>query len=68
MCVALDVVCHRSVRRKCLVYRLDLNCWPICLFNAIQVHDKGAIGLCQHPHRNVVSTYASEGPLKMWKA
>lgn len=31
-------------------------------------HEKGPVGLCHHPHRNVVATYASEGPLLIWKA
>ncbi|KXZ42628.1 hypothetical protein GPECTOR_129g558 [Gonium pectorale] len=34
----------------------------------IEVHDKSPIGLTHHPHRNVVATYAGEGPLKTWKA
>lgn len=38
------------------------------LENLMQVADKGPIGLCQHPHRNLVATYADEGSLKLWKA
>ena len=38
------------------------------LENLMQVADKGPIGLCQHPHRNLVATFADEGALKLWKA
>ncbi len=38
------------------------------LEHILQVHEKGPIGVCHHPHRNVVGTYASEGPLLIWKA
>jgi hypothetical protein len=38
--------------------------WVCC----VQVADKGPIGLAQHPHRNLVATWADEGALKLWKA
>ena len=38
------------------------------LEHVITAHEKGPIGLAHHPHRNVVATYAAEGPLKTWKA
>lgn len=38
------------------------------LENLMTVADKGPIGLCQHPHRNLVATFADEGALKLWKA
>lgn len=38
------------------------------LEHILPAHTKGAIGAAHHPHRNVVATYASEGPLLLWKA
>jgi WD40 repeat-containing protein SMU1 len=37
------------------------------LEHLLKVHDAGAIGLCHHPHLNLVATLAAEGVLKMWK-
>ena len=34
----------------------------------LEVAEKGPIGVCQHPHRNFVATWADEGMLKLWKA
>ena len=38
------------------------------LEHVLRAHDKGAIGVAHHPHRNLVATFASEGPLLLWKA
>lgn len=38
------------------------------LEHIMPAHEKGAIGLAHHPHRNLLATFAQEGPLLLWKA
>jgi WD40 repeat-containing protein SMU1 len=38
------------------------------LEHIMPVHDKESIGVAHHPHRNLLATYAQEGPLLLWKA
>lgn len=56
-------------------YCLGEDCFLYCfsvssgkLEHILQVCDKGPIGLCHHPHRNLVATYADEDVAKIWKA
>eukprot|EP00884_Botryococcus_braunii_P014279 jgi/Botrbrau1/22852/Bobra.0065s0011.1 len=48
-----------------------LYCFSVAsgnLEHLLEVAEKGPIGLTQHPHRNLVATWADEGGLKLWKA
>mmetsp|Transcript_43658 Transcript_43658/g.103171 ORF Transcript_43658/g.103171 Transcript_43658/m.103171 type:complete len:512 (-) Transcript_43658:857-2392(-) len=38
------------------------------LEHLVRIHDKEPIGLCQHPHRNLVATYADDCSLKLWRS
>lgn len=37
------------------------------LESLIKAHDVGPIGICHHPHRNILATFSSEGILRIWK-
>eukprot|EP00238_Polyblepharides_amylifera_P004364 CAMPEP_0196575252 /NCGR_PEP_ID=MMETSP1081-20130531/4771_1 /TAXON_ID=36882 /ORGANISM="Pyramimonas amylifera, Strain CCMP720" /LENGTH=512 /DNA_ID=CAMNT_0041893503 /DNA_START=37 /DNA_END=1575 /DNA_ORIENTATION=+ len=54
----------------CLGEDCNLYCFSMQtskLEHLLKAHEKGGIGLCHHPHRNMLATFADEGTMKMWK-
>ena len=37
------------------------------LEHIVKVAEKELVGLCHHPHRNLLATHAADGLLRMWK-
>eukprot|EP00976_Prorocentrum_cordatum_P100111 1192098-Prorocentrum_minimum.AAC.2 len=54
----------------CLGEDSNMYCFSMLtskLENLLKVHDGSCVGLCHHPHRNLIATFADEGVLKVWK-
>ncbi len=36
--------------------------------HVLKMHERACLGLALHPHRNVLSSFADDGTLKIWRA
>ena len=55
-----------GVAEDSFVYSFDVK--EGALQNLLKVHEKDAIGLAIHPHRNLLATWSDDGTLKLWHA
>jgi len=63
-CVSAQGGWVHGIAEDSYLYSFDLKDGK--LQNLLKVHEKDAIGLTIHPHRNLIATWATEGTLKLW--
>jgi len=72
--VQSDFLCFLITPRGDWLYGITednvLHCFNMSTFkqdHSMKVHEKEVLGMCHHPHMNLLATFGQEGLLKLWK-